>query len=204
MQEIVDKIIAAGDKFKIIQQEAKSIYKSSSAEECFNYAIDFYKSEHCQVQELSVFILGYIAPKLPEALSFLKETVSFNSDWKVQEILAMAFDSYCKEIGYERAIPIITEWLNSDIANVRRAVTEGLRIWTSRAYFKENPNMAVTFLVALKNDESEYVRKSVGNALRDISKKHIDSIKKEVETWDLSDKKVKQVYILASKFINKK
>ena len=40
----------------------------------------------------------------------------------------MAFDNYCKIIGYEKALPLIKEWLNSDCANVRRAVSEGLRI----------------------------------------------------------------------------
>lgn len=203
MQKTIEKVIAAGDKFKIIQEEAKNIYNSSSVEQCFNYSMDFYKSENCQVQELAVFILGHIASNLPKALSFLKETVSLNSDWKVQEILAMAFDCYCKAVGYEKAQSIIIEWINSDIANVKRAVTEGLRIWTSRPYFKENPSVAISMLANLKDDESEYVRKSVGNALRDISKKHIELIKDEVEQWDLFDKKIRQVYILATKFINK-
>ena len=57
----------------------------------------------------------------------------------MQEVLAMAFDNHCKIIGYETALPLIEEWLNSDYANVRRAVSEGLRIWTSRPYFKDNP-----------------------------------------------------------------
>ena len=56
-------------------------------------------------------------------------------------------------------------------------------------------------LDALKADPSEYVRKSVGNALRDISKKFPDFIRKEVETWSLDSKEIKQVYHLASKFI---
>lgn len=30
--------------------------------------------------------------------------------------------------------------------------------------------MAIQFLSSLKDDESEYVRKSIGNALKDISK----------------------------------
>ena len=50
-------------------------------------------------------------------------------------------------------------------------------------------------------DESEYVRKSVGNALRDISRKHKDLIRAEVEKWDTSDKHIKQTYKLASKFL---
>ena len=36
-----------------------------------------------------------------------------HASWKVQEILAMAFDNHCKIIGYEAALPLIKEWLNS-------------------------------------------------------------------------------------------
>ena len=56
-------------------------------------------------------------------------------------------------------------------------------------------------LDALKADPSEYVRKSVGNALRDISKKFPEFIRKEVESWSLDSKESKQVYHLASKLI---
>ena len=56
-------------------------------------------------------------------------------------------------------------------------------------------------LDALKEDSGKYVRKSVGNALRDISKKFPDFIRKEVETWSLDRKEIKQVYHLASKLI---
>ena len=56
-------------------------------------------------------------------------------------------------------------------------------------------------LDALKEDSSKYVRKSVGNALRDISKKFPDFIRKEVEAWSLDSKEIKQVYHLASKLI---
>ena len=56
-------------------------------------------------------------------------------------------------------------------------------------------------LAALKEDSGKYVRKSVGNALRDISKKFPDFIRKEVESWSLDSKEIKQVYHLASKFI---
>mgnify|MGYP002751699489 FL=1 len=56
-------------------------------------------------------------------------------------------------------------------------------------------------LAALKEDSGQYVRKSVGNALRDISKKFPEFIRKEVETWSLDSKEIKQVYHLASKLI---
>ena len=52
-----------------------------------------------------------------------------------------------------------------------------------------------------KNDMSEYVRKSIGNAIRDISKKYPKLVKKELDTWDRNSREVLQVYKLASKFI---
>jgi 3-methyladenine DNA glycosylase AlkC len=133
--------------------------------------------------------------------TFLRSHVSKDKDWRVQETLAKAFDQYCNDVGYKKALPVIKDWLSDANPNVRRAVTEGLRIWTGRDYFREHPDVAIKFLSQLKMDESEYVRKSVGNALRDISRKHKDLIRIEVKKWDVSDKRVKQVYKLASKFL---
>ena len=190
------------DSLKIVKDEAKKYYKTHSLDDCFDMGIELYKSDNFQIQEVGVFLLGYSAHHDPSALSFLKNTVSQNESWKVQEILAMAFDNHCKIIGYEEALPLIKEWLNSDHDNVRRAVSEGLRVWTSRPYFKENPNIAMQLLSAHKDDSSEYVRKSIGNALKDISKKYPELISEELSKWDLSSKEIKQVYKLASKFLD--
>ena len=106
-----------------------------------------------------------------------------------------------QKIGYEKALPVIDEWLKNTNPNTRRAVTEGLRIWTSRPYFKDNPDEAIKRIATLKEDSSEYVRKSVGNALRDISKKFSELIKEELDSWDVKSKEIQKVYKLASKFI---
>lgn len=169
----------------------------------FIHCKKLFSSEYHQVRCLAVFILGFIAHESKEAFVFLKNEVSKDSSWRVQEILAKAFDKYCSNVGYKNALPIIKKWLTSKNPNVRRAVTEGLRIWTGREYFKENPMSAIKLLSKLRDDASEYVRKSVGNALRDISKKHKELVKKEIEGWDTSDKKITQTYKLASKFIIK-
>lgn len=187
---------------KLIRKEAEKYHKNHLLEECYNMGVELYQSSNYQVQEVGIFLLGYSAHENNNALSFLKNDVSQHENWRVQEILAMAFDNHCKIVGYETALPLIKEWLDSDIANVRRAVSEGLRIWTSRSYFKDNPQVAIDLLSAHKEDESLYMRKSVGNALRDISKKHPKLISEELEQWNLSSKEIKQVYKLASKFIN--
>ena len=69
-----------------------------------------------------------------------------------------------------------------------------LWIGNSRGLFKRR-------IAALKDDSSEYVRKSVDNALRDISKKIPALIKEELDGWDVNSKEIQQVYKLASKFI---
>lgn len=115
--------------------------------------------------------------------------------------MAKAFDEFCKKTGYEKSLPIIDTWLSNSNPNTRRAVIEGLRIWTNRAYFKDHPQEAIKRIAGLKDDTSEYVRKSVGNALRDISKKFPELIRVELNEWDLEKKEISQVYKLASKFI---
>lgn len=147
-----------------------------------------------------VFLFGYLSGD-SDILTFMRDKVSKDDNWRVQEVLTKAFDEYCKNKGYENSIPVVDEWLSSDNPNTRRAVTEGLRIWTSRPYFKENPQEAIKRIALLKEDASEYVRKSVGNALRDISRKFPELIKDELKTWNLETKEIKQVYKLASRFV---
>ena len=150
---------------------------------------------------LSTAMLGSLASTSGEALSFLKEWVSVDGNWRVQEMLAKAFDEVCKHRGYRESLPLIEEWLNDENPNVIRAVTEGLRIWTSRPFFRENPDIAVALIAKHRAHESEYLRKSVGNALRDISKKHLELVSKEVYQWDLSDSRVLFTYKLAAKLL---
>lgn len=87
----------------------------------------------------------------------MKDIVSRHNSWKVEEALAMAFDNHCKMIGYDVALSLIEEWLNSDCANVRRDVSEGLRIWTSRPYFKDNPQTAIRLLAAHRKKSNRYI-----------------------------------------------
>ena len=186
--------------FKEEEKRALLDYKSNNKEYVKRLAFLSYESKVYQVRMYGVFLFGYLSDD-SDILTFMRDEVPKADNWRVQEVLAKAFDEYCKNIGYENAIPVIDEWLSSDNPNTRRAVTEGLRIWTSRPYFKENPQEAIKRLVRLREDASEYVRKSVGNALRDISRKFPELIKEELESWILGSKEIKQVYKLASKFL---
>lgn len=195
------ELIPEKDSLKIVKTEAKKYYKEHPVEDCYQIYPVLWQSDNFQIQEIGVFLAGYIADVYPDCLTFLHDVVSRHESWKVQEILAMSFDNYCSKIGYENALPIINAWFADDIANIRRAASEGLRVWTSRPYFKEHPQTAIDLLASHKADESEYVRKSAGNCLRDISKKFPELVAAELNGWDLSTKEVRQVYKLAGKFV---
>ena len=187
--------------FKEEEKRALADYKSNDDEHIKKLAFLAYKSHTYQVRMYSVFLFGYLSEQ-DDVLTFMRDEVSKDDNWRVQEVLAKAFDEFCKKIGYEKALPVIDEWLKNNNPNTRRAVTEGLRIWTSRPYFKENPNEAIRRIAALKDDPSEYVRKSVGNSLRDISKKFPGLIKMELSSWKLESREIKQVYKLASRLVD--
>ncbi len=196
IHNILSRILQIEHGFQHIIDGADEILSTYSKEQCFELALELLKHEAYQARMLATTILGRLATEDNNALCFLKEQVSTDENWRVQEMLAKAFDEVCKHRGYEMSLPLIEEWINDDNPNVVRAVTEGLRIWTSRPFFKENPSEAIALISKHKAHESEYLRKSVGNALRDISKKHRELIRKEVLQWDLSNPRVMFTYKL--------
>ena len=188
--------------FKEEEKKALADFKSNNKDFVKELAYLAYSSDVYQVRMYGVFLFGYLSED-KKILRFMKEEVSKDNNWRVQEVLAKSFDEFCKNTGFEKSLPIIDEWLENTNPNTRRAVTEGLRIWTNRPYFKEHPKEAIKRLSSLKEDDSKYVIKSVGNALRDISKKYPELIENELSTWNLDNGNAKQAYKLASKFIER-
>ena len=201
LQRIERKVSVVNHGFIPMKDEAAKIASGSSVSESLQAAQELLSSERYQVRAVAVFVLGQIAVESTEAVRILRGRVSRDGSWQVQEILAKAFDQYCSDLGYENALPVIKGWLADRNPNVRRAVTEGLRIWNQRDYFKRRPEVAVGLLAQLKDDDSEYVRRSVGNALRDVSKKERELVRKELATWDTTNDSIAFTYALASRFL---
>lgn len=78
-------------------------------------------------------------------------------------------------------------WTTHPHASVRRLASEGCRPrlpWgMALAAFKKDPSPVLPILEALKNDPSEYVRRSVANNLNDIAKDHPDLVKDIAGRW---------------------
>lgn len=196
---LIERACRIENGFKDIEAAAKEVFDAQPPDESIRMAIRLLKHDKRQVRCIATFLLGHLAATSPRCLEILRWQVSRDPDWRVQEILAKAFDRYCSDVGYEAALLTIEKWLADSHPNVRRAVTEGLRVWTGRAYFKDHPSEAIRMLSQLRADDSEYLCKSVGNALHDIGKAYPDLVREELARWDKTDQRVARTYRLASR-----
>lgn len=198
MNQLISELKKTEHGFKHIIEAGDKLLLDKSIDH-LDMATELLTDGSYQARMLATYLLGHLSAKNTAALQLLRTHVSIDNSWRVQEMLAKAFDQYCKTKGYENSLPVINEWLKNNNPNLIRAVIEGLRIWTSRSYFDENPEVAIQLIGKHKSNDSEYVRKSVGNALRDISKKKGDLVKQETGTWDLTDPRVAFTYKLVNK-----
>ena len=111
--------------FKEQEKRALADYKAKGAEHCKELAFLAYDSEVYQLRMYAVFLFGHLSDS-EEILAFMRDEVSKDENWRVQEVLAKAFDEFCKKVGYEQALFAIDNWLENGNANAKRAVSEGL------------------------------------------------------------------------------
>lgn len=171
-----------GKSWSALRREAAEIAPIAGA---FELATTWYAHDAWEVRYVAVSVLGRLAGQDERALAFLFDRCGQDPAWQVHEALAMAFDDYCAVVGYQAALPVLDRWLASPHPSVRRAVTEGLRPWTAakRGWFAAHPESAIALLGRLRDDESRSVRESVGNALRDIARKHPTLVLDAIRAW---------------------
>ena len=87
----------------------------------------------------------------------------------------------------ERMMAQMLAWSKHDNEHVRRLASEGCRPalpWAmALPRFKKDPEAVLPILEQLKDDPSQYVRKSVANNLNDISKTRPDIVIKIAKDW---------------------
>lgn len=86
-----------------------------------------------------------------------------------------------------RGLGIMGDWVGDPNRHVRRLVSEGTRPrlpWAMQLpQLMNDPSPMLPILEALRDDEEEYVRRSVANHLNDIAKDHPDLIAELAKTW---------------------
>jgi len=113
------------------------------------------------------------------SLDVLKDMTSrFSSEFAVRPFLAN---------HRELTLKTFSRWTTDENEHVRRLVSEGTRPrlpWGMRLKaFVADPSPVVRLLEVLKDDPSEYVRRSVANNLNDIAKNHPDLVANIAQNW---------------------
>ena len=113
------------------------------------------------------------------SLLLLKDMTSrFSSEFDVRYYLIA---------DQERALNIMSAWVDHPNMHVRRLLSEGTRPrlpWGMQLrQLVEDPSPMLPLLEALRDDKEEYVRRSVANHLNDIAKDHPDLVAGLAKDW---------------------
>lgn len=98
-----------------------------------------------------------------------------------------------------RALATLGQWTADSDEHVRRLVSEGTRPrlpWAPQLpMFLDDPTPCLPLLDALKDDVSEYVRRSVGNHLNDVAKDHAKICVRVVGDWLAEKRTAERLWI---------
>ena len=131
------------------------------------------------VSPMADYMARFGLTDVPLALACLREmTIRFSSEFAIRTFI---------ENVPEMTFDALNQWVTDDSHHVRRLVSEGTRTrlpWATRLNkFVDDPEPVIQLLERLKDDTSEYVRRSVANNLNDISKDHPGKVTKIAKKW---------------------
>lgn len=155
------------------------------------------------VWPLTEYVSRYGLPEFDLSMNVLKEmTKVFTAEFGVRNFFLH---------DEKKALKHFFIWSSDKNEHVRRLVSEGSRPllpWGQKLPgFVKDPLATWELLEILKNDQSEYVRKSVANHINDHSKNHPDLVVKKLLEWRKSsdfDKDLDWVIRHASRTLIKK
>ncbi|MDQ8205211.1 hypothetical protein [Pelagicoccus sp. SDUM812003] len=128
---------------------------------------------------LNSYLSRYGLECFPRSLELVYEvTRRFTSEFAIRPFLINQ---------QEETLRALTKWSTDPDENVRRLVSEGTRPrlpWAEQLpAFIADPSPILPLLETLKDDPSEYVRRSVANNLNDISKDNPERMLDVAEVW---------------------
>jgi 3-methyladenine DNA glycosylase AlkC len=123
---------------------------------------------------------------LDSSLAWLKQTAALSGTWPREHSCVMLHHLFIRE-GVKTVLPKVSSWLLDSHEGVRRVVTEGIRprlmMVPHIEELKKDPSVLRSVFEPLLDDPSEYVRKSVGNCMNDVSKDHPEMLLDWLEEW---------------------
>ena len=145
------------------------------------------KHDNIHLQLFALLLLSEYINNFPENIDdivpLIKKYANHN-DWAVRETICFSIISVLRK-DPEKILKHINKWIDSDNENLRRLVSESLRPSAQIKWLRiSNKNDKVLeILTKLNKDASIYVRKSVGNNIKDLSKYMPEKILVLMEEW---------------------
>lgn len=134
---------------------------------------------------------GFESITLPDfvetfGLDYFEESIEALRLFTINSSSEFAVRPFIIQYG-QKMMDVMYKWSEDENEHVRRLSSEGCRPRLPWAIalpgFKKDPSPVLPVLEKLKDDPSEYVRKSVANNLNDISKDHPDIVLHIARKW---------------------
>jgi 3-methyladenine DNA glycosylase AlkC len=152
----------------------------------FKYGEEF---EDLKIMHLALYIFAeniYQYPHMFEEIKPLIISWANHKEWQIRESCGEAILAALKKIP-QKCIKFLSESTSSDNENLRRLVAETLRPRADIKWLRDpsENDFVLKILTKLRTDPSIYVRKSVGNNLKDLSKYMPEKVLKLMQKWIL-------------------
>ncbi len=183
--KFISNHVAKGVFHYLLEKNRTSIeFIIDLVEKTFNYG----ESTESNILELyalhiiAEYILAY--PEEFEKMVPLIQLYACHGNWIVRETILEAILAGLKKKPI-RTLELLSNWTNNSNQNLRRLVSESLRPHTYIKWLRDpaKNDKIIDILTILRNDPSIYVRKSVGNNLKDLSKYMPEKILELMESW---------------------
>jgi len=145
------------------------------------------KYENIKALHLALYLFAEFITQFPEKFDDIKHLIenwANYEEWQIRESAGEGILAALKKIP-KKTLEYLSELTKSDNENLRRLVSESLRPRADVKWLR-NPSKndkILEILTELRKDPSVYVRKSVGNNLKDLSKYMPEKILDLMEEW---------------------
>lgn len=180
--KIVAKLLYNYLKTEVFKIVGKTLVTESFTQPILGFIEEIGKNE-----ELIVLAIHLLANLASDSFESTIEQIKY---WATYETWAIRENAICPILSglksqKECTLQLLREWAQDSNENIRRLVAESLRPKTEIKWLRDSTkNQAVLdILTILNHDPSIYVRKSVGNNLKDLTKYMPEKSLDLVETW---------------------
>ena len=152
--------------------------------EAFDYGD---KIQNRNIQHFALLFAAEVILSNPKLFKFLVPLIEIwadHEDWAIRETTSYTIIYGIKK-DPKAVFPFLMNWTKSDNENLRRIVSESLRPMAEVKWLRDpkKNDKVVEILTILNKDPSIYVRKSVGNNIKDLSKYMPEKILDLMEQW---------------------